>query len=330
MANGLNAKMFLSEKLFINEDKAATRDGFGKGLVELGEKDKRVVALCADLTESTRVQGFKDKFPERFVEMGVAEQNMAGVAAGMSQEGKIPFMATYAVFCPGRNWDQIRVSICYSKANVKFCGAHSGITVGPDGATHQALEDIAATRCIPNLTVIVPCDSIECKKAALASAEINGPVYLRFGREKSPIMTTENTPFKVGRIETFREGKDVAIIACGIMVYEALAAAETLKKDGIDAAVVDCHTIKPIDVAGITEIARKTGAVVTAEEHQITGGLGGAVAEVLGENYPVPMSRVGMNDRFGESGKPSELMKKYGMSSEAIAESCRKIMKRKK
>jgi len=294
-------------------ERVAPRDGYGKGLVEAGEENEEVVVLCCDLTESTRSHWFRDKFPERFVQVGVAEQNMAGIAAGMAMEGKIPFCSSYAVFNPGRNWDQVRVSICYSKANVKLAGAHAGISVGSDGATHQALEDIAITRVLPNMTVLVPCDVNEAKKATLALSKHIGPAYIRFGREKIPVMTTMETPFKLGRAEVFRKGKAVTIVACGAMVYEAMKAAES-----VDGEVINCHTIKPIDKETIIESAKKTGRVVTAEEHQINGGLGAAVAEVLGENFPVPIRRVGMRDSFGESGEPEELLTKYKMKADDI------------
>ncbi len=305
-----------------------TRNGYGEGLVEAGEKNKNVVVLCADLTESTRSLAFQEKFPERFVEVGVAEQNMAGLAVGMAYAGKIPFISSYAVFSPGRNWDQIRVNVCYNNANVKIAGAHAGISVGPDGATHQALEDIAITRVLPNMTVVVPCDYLETKKATLAVAESKGPLYLRFAREKTPVFTTTKTPFKIGRAEIFREGKDVSVVACGPLVHETLLAAEELKKE-ISVEVINSHTIKPLDKKTIVASVKKTGCVVTVEEHQITGGLGGAVAECLAENYPVPMERVGMPDSFGESGEPQELLAKYGMTKDDIIKKIKKVLKRK-
>ena len=310
-------------------EQVPSRDGYGRGLVELGKKNKNVVALCCDLTDSTRVAWFKEKFPKRFIEVGVAEQNMAGIAAGLSLTGKIPFISSYAVFSPGRNWDQIRVSICYSNANVKIEGAHAGISVGPDGATHQALEDIAITRCLPNMTVVVPADAVQAEKATIASASTKGPVYLRFGREKVPVITTKKTPFKIGKADTYREGKDVCVIACGIMVYEALIAAEKLEKEGIDVMVINNHTIKPIDKTTIVNAAKKTKAVVTAEEHQIQGGLGSAVAEVITENCPVPIKRVGILDRFGESGSPEELLKKFGCTSKDIIKAVKSVLKKK-
>lgn len=325
----LNSEMKLSEKLFGAVDRVPSRDGYGKGLVELGEKNKEVVVLCADLTESTRSNWFKEKFPTRFVEMGVAEQNMMGVAAGLALSGKVPFVSSYAVFSPGRNWDQLRVSVCYTGANVKVGGMHAGISVGPDGATHQGLEDIAITRVLPNLKVVVPCDWIQGKKATIAAGDAQGPHYLRFGREKVPVVTTEETPFEIGKADIYAEGADVAIITCGLMVYESLLAAKELEKSGVSAAVINCHTVKPIDVETITKTAKKCGAVVTAEEHQINGGLGSGVAEVVGENYPVQLKRVGMKDVFGESGTPDELLKKYGMNAGEIVKACMEVVKRK-
>lgn len=310
-----------------NIEQVPTRNGYGEGLVEAGNKDKNVVVLCCDLTDSTRSKAFKEKFPDRFIEVGVAEQNMAGLAAGMALNGLIPFCSSYAVFNPGRNWDQIRVSVCYNEANVKIVGAHAGISVGPDGATHQGLEDIAITRCLPNMTVLAPCDYLETKKATLAAAKIKGPVYLRFAREKTPVFTTNKTPFKVGRAEVFKEGNDITIISFGPLVYEALKAAKDLQKQKIDAEVINCHTIKPIDIKTIVKSAKKTGKVVTIEEHQIYGGLGGAVAEVLAQNQPVPMQIIGMPDSFGESGEPQQLLDKYGMNVFEIIKAVKKLMK---
>lgn len=306
-----------------------TRDGYGKALVELGEKDKNIVVMTGDLAESTRVHWFGEKFPERFIEVGVAEQNMMGIAAGLALNGKIPFVSSYAVFCPGRAWDQTRVSVCYNRANVKIAGAHAGISVGPDGATHQALEDVASMRVLPNLTVVVPCDWLECKKATLAITAMKGPAYIRFGREKVPTITTEKSPFTLGKAEVYRQGKDVALIACGILVSEALFAARELEKEGIDAMVINNHTIKPIDRQTLTMAAQQCGCAVTAEEHQINGGMGSAVMEVLAEEHPIPVERVGMPDSFGESGKPYELLAKYGMMSKDIIKAARTVIKRK-
>jgi transketolase len=306
-----------------------TRKGYGQGVLDLGEEDKNVVVLTADLAESTMVLDFAKKYPERFVECGVAEQNMMGVAAGLALYGKTTFVSSYATFSPGRSWDQLRVSVCYSMANVKVAGAHTGISVGPDGATHQALEDVAMTRVLPNLTVVVPCDSIEARKATVTLGRMVGPAYFRLGRSKTPVITTEETPFKVGKAEVFREGKDVAIIASGPVLYNGLLAAIELEKEGISVMVVNNHTIKPIDVDTIVSAAKKCGAVVTLEEHQIQGGCGSAVCEVLAMNYPVPVEMVGMPNSFGESGQPEELIEKYGMGKKAVIEAVRRVVKRK-
>ena len=322
--NKLNPKLHDSEV-----EQIATRDGYGEGLVALGEKNKDVIVLTGDLSGSTRAKKFQDKFPERFIEVGVAEQNMMGIAAGLALSGKIPFVSSYAVFVPGRCWDQLPVSVCYSNANVKVAGAHAGISVGPDGATHQALEDVATVRVLPNITVVVPCDVIEAKKTTIAAGEHQGPFYFRFTREKTPVITTEDAPFTVGKAEMLKEGTDVSIVACGPLVYQSLIAAAELEKEKISAKVINNHTIKPIDKLALASAAKETGAVVTVEEHQINGGLGGAVAEVLAESYPVPMERIGMPDTFGESGKPEELLEKYGMSVKKIKEAARTVIKRK-
>lgn len=304
------------------------RDGFGQGLLELGKINPDVVALCGDLVESIRVQAFAEAYPERYFEMGVAEQNMAGVAAGLALSGKIPFISSYAVFNPGRDWDQIRVSICYSQANVKIVGAHAGISVGPDGATHQALEDIAITRVLPNMTVVVPTDSVEAKKATLAIAKHVGPCYIRFGREKTPVITKDETPFELGKALPILAGSDVTIIANGQMVYRAMMAAKELEGK-ISVGVLNMHTVKPIDAKAIIDAAKETGAMVTAEEHQIIGGLGSAVAEVLGDHHPVPIERVGILDTFGESGKPEELMEHYHLGVCDIVHAVERAMRRK-
>ena len=305
-----------------------TRNGFGEGLLEAGKMDKRVLALCADLTESIRMEAFMKELPGQFVEIGVAEQNMMGIAAGLALSGKIPFVASYAVFNPGRNWDQLRVSVAYSQANVKVIGAHAGISVGPDGATHQALEDVAITRAIPDLVVIVPTDMHEAHKVVAAVVEYHGPVYIRFGREKIPTVTTADTPFEIGKANLFREGTDVTICANGPMVYEALMAAEALAKEGVSAEVFAVPTVKPLDPS-LKDSLMKTGALVTAEEAQITGGLGGALAEFAGENCPVPLERIGVRDRFGESGKPDELMDAYGLRAKDIIKAAHNVIKRK-
>ncbi len=307
-----------------------TRDGYGKGLVEAGEKDKRVVVLCADLMESTRSHWFAEKFPDRFVEVGVAEQNMATLAAGMANYGKIPFISSYAAFSPGRNNEQIRTTISLNNLPVKIGGAHAGVSVGPDGATHQALEDIALMRVQPRMTVVVPCDAVEAKKATLASVAINGPVYIRFGREKSAVFTTPATPFKIGRAEMYKDGKDAVIIGCGMLLYNAVLAAHELEKEkGLSVAVLNSHTVKPLDVKTIAAFAKKTGAVVTVEEHQVAGGLGSAVAEALAANCPVPMEFIGVNDRYGESGEPFELIEAFGLGVSSIKKAVLKVIKRK-
>ncbi len=326
----INPEMFLVEELFSARiEKRSPRDGYGQGLLELGERDESVVVLCADLSDSTRAAYFRDKYPKRFFEIGVAEQNMAGIGAGLASEGKIPFISSFGVFSPGRNWDQIRVSVCYSEANVKIIGAHTGLNVGEDGATHQALEDIAITRCLPNMTVLVPGDALEVKKAVLAAAGIRGPVYIRFGREKVPVFTSEKTPFVIGQAQKLRKGNDVAIIACGFLVYEALLAAEELAGLGIQATVINNPGIKPLDTETLVEAARETGAVVTAEEHQGSGGLGSAVAECLVRHCPAPMEMVAVNDTFGESGKAAELIDKYRLNSAAIQAAAKRVISRK-
>lgn len=297
-----------------------TRQGWADALIELGTKDERIVVLDADLSKSTLTCLFKDKFPKRFFNMGIAEQNMVNVAGGLSLTGLIPFVTTYGVFISGRAWEQIRTSVCYGMLNVKIGGAHGGISVGPDGATHQSLEEISIMRVLPGMTVIVPSDYHETKKAVMAAAKINGPVYIRFGREKVPVVTSLDTPFEIGKAIIMKEGKDVTIIACGPMVAEALDAAEVLATQNISAEVIDLHTIKPIDSKAITASAQKTGCVVTAEEHQLFGGMGSAVAEVLAQNFPVPVEMVGIHDTFGESGQPKELMEKYGITSKNIVE----------
>ncbi|MCX6731501.1 MAG: transketolase family protein [Candidatus Parcubacteria bacterium] len=328
--------MKLNPKIFDKDiEQEPTRFGFGRGLVAAGKENKDVVALCAELTGSTKMDDFKKEFPERFIEVGIMEQHMASLASGLAAAGKIPFIASYAMFSPGRNWEQVRTTICYSNANVKIAGAHSGVSVGPDGATHQAIEDIAITRVIPNMVVLVPCDSRETEKATIAAAKFIGPVYIRFAREKTPVFTTGETPFEIGRAEIFREappaGGDVSIIACGPLVYEALKAAETLSKDlGIEAEVINNHTIKPMDKKTISKSVKKTGCAVTVEEHQAAGGMGSAVCELLAQENPVPIEMVGVKDRFGESGEPEELLKVFGLTEKEIVEAVKKVIKRKK
>jgi transketolase len=298
-------------------------------LVELGEKDERIVVLCADVTDSTRITKFREKFPDRFIQMGVAEQNMATVAAGLALSGKIPFVTAYAVFSPGRNWDQIRISACYNNTNVKFAGSHAGLSVGPDGATHQALEDIAITRVLPRMTVLAPCDAEETRKATIAAAQIEGPVYIRFGRAPTPLFTTTSAPFKIGKAQVFRDGTDVAVIGAGPLVHSALLAADHLIEQGISVRVINSPSVKPLDEATIEKAARECRAIVTVEEHQIAGGLGGAIAEFLAQTYPVPMEFIGMHNSFGESGQPTELLHKYRMDTESITNAIKKVTKRK-
>ncbi len=310
--------------------KKPTRHGFGEGLVVLGEKYNNVVVLGGDITGSVMTSMFKEKFPDRFFSIGIAEANATTIAAGLALSGKIPFFSSYSAFAAFRNTDQLRISVCYNDANVKIGGGHSGITVGPDGATHQSLEETALLRAMPNMRVIVPCDFLEAKKATIAMGETYGPAYLRFGRSAVPMFTDESTPFEIGRAQVFRDGNDVALIACGLMVWEALLAAEELQsKHGISARVINNHSIKPIDVKTITDAARECGAIVTAEEHQIYGGMGSAVAEVVVKNYPVPMEFVGVTDRFGGSGEPEELMVYFGLTYKEIVASALKAIERR-
>ena len=310
--------------------KKPTRHGFGEALVELGKKHDNVVVLGGDITGSVMTSYFKEAFPDRFFSIGIAEQNATTIAAGLALSGKIAFFSSYSAFAAFRNADQIRISVCYNNANVKIGGGHSGITVGPDGATHQSLEEVSFLRSLPNMTLVVPCDYWETKKATIAVGEMFGPAYIRFGRSAVPMITDENTPFTIGKAEIFRKGNDVAIIACGLMVWEALQAAEILEKEhNISAKVINNHTIKPIDYRTITDAARECGAIVTAEEHQIIGGLAAAVAEVVVKNHPVPMDFVGMKDRFGGSGESEELIDKFGLNAESIVKSVLTVIKRK-
>jgi len=319
----------LNPKIYdLNVQRIPTRNGYGDGLLALGKTNARVVVLTGDLSESTRAEGFEKAYPERFIECGVAEQNMMGVAAGLALAGKIPFVSSYAVFSPGRSWDQLRVSVCYSKSNVKIAGAHTGLSVGPDGATHQALEDIAITRVLPDLTVIVPCDAEETKKCTIAAATMQGPVYFRFARSATPVITLPRTPFTIGKHEIFREGKDVTIAACGPLVHDALMAAKTLEEKGISAEVINCHTIKPFDVETLVRSVKKTGCCVTVEDHQIIGGLFGAVSETLAQHYPTPIEPIGMPNTFGQSGEPNELLRAYHMTTDDIVKAAQKVVKR--
>jgi len=296
-----------------------TRAGFGRGLKVAGDKNDQVVALCADLTESTQMSKFKEAFPERFVEIGVAEQNLVTVASGMARMGKIPFTTSYAAFSPGRNWEQIRTTIALNDQPVKIVGSHAGVSVGPDGATHQMLEDIALMRVLPNMVVVAPGDSVEAEKATLAIAENGKPSYIRLAREKTPIFSTPDSPFEIGKAYVLREGHDVTLMGTGTMSYQMLVAANELEKHGIHAEVVHVPTIKPLDEKTILASAKKTGRVVTAEEAQIAGGFGGAIAELLTDNLPMPLKRIGMQDRFGESGEPNELLDHFGLTGAKIA-----------
>ena len=309
---------------------ASTRDGFGEGLVELGKTNKDVVVLSADLTDSTRAAWFKKQFPERFFGLGVAEQDMFGAAAGFALMGKIPFACTFGVFASGRAWDQIRVSVAYMNLNVKIAGTHGGISVGPDGATHQAIEEIALMRIIPNMTVVVPADAIEAKRATIEAAKIKGPVYLRLGRSGVPVITKEGDSFKIGKANTLRDGKDLTIFACGQMVSEALSASDLLAKEGIRARVINLHTPKPIDRDAIIKAAIETGAIVTAEEHTVMGGFGSAIAEVTSQDCPVPIKMVGIQNRFGVSGDPDELFKYFGLTANDIVKAAHEALKMKK
>ncbi|MGC2408004.1 MAG: transketolase C-terminal domain-containing protein [Candidatus Cybelea sp.] len=307
-----------------------TRNGFGEGLIEAGARNRDVLGICADLSESTRFEGFRKAHPAQYIEIGVSEQMLVAMAGGLAAVGKIPWIASYAMFNPGRSWEQVRTIMALNETNVKIAGAHAGVSVGPDGATHQAIEDIAIMRVIPHMTVVVPCDSVQTKKAALALSERWGPAYLRFGREKSAVITTDETPFEIGKAQTFREGGDVAIVACGILVYNALIAADRLaSEDGIECRVVNNHTVKPMDEGAIVGAAQACGAVVTVEEHQKAGGMGSRVAEILSQQFPAPIEFVGVDDRFGQSGDPMELIEYYGMGADAIVEAARRAHKRK-
>ena len=336
----INPDAKLTPKLFdADVEMKPIRNGYGDGLIVAGEADRNVVVLCADLTESTRSEAFAKKFPERFFELGVAEPNMAAIAAGLGVSGKIPFISSYSTFSPGRNWEQIRTTICYNDSNVKIAAHHAGIMTGPDGATHQNTEDIAIMRVLPNMRVFVPCDMIEAKKATIAAAKLWGPTFIRFAREKSAVFTTEETPFEpnhallMWKSPSTRSGQavkpQVAIIGCGFLVHNALKAAKELEKEKINVLVYNMPTVKPLDEKAVVEAAKKCGAVVTVEEHQIHGGLGGAVAEVLAKKYPAPMEFVGMQNTFGESGAPYELVEKYGMGVKDIVKAVKKVVGRK-
>jgi transketolase len=329
----LNNDLKLNTKLFDSPpaggvEQVPIRQGFGQGLLEAGEKDMRIVGLCADLTESTKMNLFAEKFPHRFVQIGVAEQNLAGVASGMAAMGKIPFISSYAMFSPGRNWEQIRTTICYNNQPVKIAGSHAGVSVGPDGGTHQAIEDIAIMRVIPRMVVISPCDAIEAKKATIEAAKTNTPVYLRLAREKTPIMTTEETPFEIGKAQTFwkSDKPKIGIIATGALLYKALEAARELSEKGVEVEVMNLATIKPLDEEAIIALAKKVVGIVTVEEHQIRAGMGSAVAECLTKHHPVPMRFVGVDDDFGQSGTPEELIEHYGMGTKSIIKEVKELI----
>lgn len=329
----VNPDIKLSEKVFVDDiARAPTRDGFGKGVIEAGKKDERVVVLSADLAESTRADWFTKEFPDRFIEMGVAEQNMATVAAGLANYGKIPFITSYAAFSPGRNYEQIRTTVALNNVPVKVCGMHAGVSVGPDGATHQMLEDIAMMRALPNMTVVVPADAEEGRKATYAVAFTGRPAYLRFGRDSVPTFTTAETPFEIGKAYYVWqvEKPEVVIIGCGPLVYEALLAAKKLEAKGVAVSVINSHTVKPLDTETILDAVKTAGALVTVEEHQIAGGFGSAVAEFLAGVYPVPIEFVGMNDEFGQSGEPQELIKHYQLDSDGVVGAVERVLKRKK
>jgi transketolase len=347
----INQSQKLNPKIFDKDvEQVPIRKGFGEGLVLAGEKNDKVVGLCADLTESTQMHLFKAKFPTRFIEMGVAEQNLASVASGMSAMDKIPFISSYAMFSPGRNWEQIRTTICYNNRHVIIAGSHAGVSVGPDGGTHQAIEDLAITRVMPRMVVISPCDHIEARKATLASVDIKSPVYIRLAREKTPVITTNDSPFKIGKANLLfgTEGvADVGIIATGALVYKALKVAEKLSKENMKAKpnlqnsvarsdnvgfrvkVLNIHTIKPLDETAVVQLAKDCGAIVTVEEHQIIGGLGSAISECLVQNFPVPIEFIGVHDLFGQSGTPEELLKFYGMGESDIEKAIKKVIDRK-
>lgn len=332
----LNHAVKLNPKLWDKDvEQIPIRKGFGEGLLVAGEADERVVGLCADLTESTQMHLFRNKFPERFVQIGIGEQNLVTVASGMSAMGKIPFCTSYAMFSPGRNWEQIRTTICYNDRPVKVVGSHAGVSVGPDGGTHQAIEDIALMRILPNMVVLSPCDSIEAKKATLACAKTKEPTYLRLAREKTPVITTADTPFEIGKAQVFFKSKGespkakVGIIGTGSLVHRTLVAAKELEEEGIASTVLNLSTIKPLDEQAIVDLAKEYGRIVTVEEHQVTGGMGSAVAECLAKNYPIPIEFVGVKDVFGQSGSPDEIVEHYEMGISHIKVAVKKVLLRK-
>lgn len=331
----LNPHQKLNSKVFDTDvEQVPIRKGFGEGLLRAGDMNKDVVGLCADLTESTQMHLFRNKYPDRFIEIGIAEQNLASVASGMAAMGKIPFITSYAMFSPGRNWEQIRTTICYNDRPVKIAGSHAGISVGPDGGTHQAIEDLAITRVIPNMVVISPCDVHEARKATIACAQTPYPTYIRLAREKTPVITTEETPFEIGKAQLVFEPKDkqraeIGIIATGALLHKALKVASQLESQGKKVKVMNLATIKPLDEDAVWRLAHEAGAIVTVEEHQIAGGMGSAIAECLARHYPVPMEFVGVKDLFGQSGTPDQLIEHYGMGEKHIMEAVKKVLLRK-
>lgn len=327
----LNKDLKLNTKLFDKDvELKATREGYGSGVVTLGEQNPNVVVLTADLSESTQSHHFEKKFPERFFECGITEQNMAAVAAGLAVSGKIAFISSYATFSPGKNWETLRTTAVYNWANVKIAGHHAGIMTGPDGATHQATEDVAITRCWPKMTVLVPCDAVEAAKATIGAGQMDGPIYLRYSRDKTPVITTEETPFAIGKIQTFwtNEAPIATLFSMGYMTYYALLAAKELEEEHIHVEVVNVASIKPLDEDGILQAVNKSGAVITVEDHQTTGGLGGAIAELLAQKRPTRMAFVGLKDTFAESGKPTELLAKYKMDTIAIKEAVKSLIRK--
>lgn len=328
----VHSEVKLNPDIFSDDvEQVPLRNGFGEGLVEAADADEAVVGLCADLTESTRMKAFAEKYPERFVQIGVAEQDLAVVASGMAAAGKIPFITSYAMFSPGRNWEQIRTTICYNDQPVKIVGSHAGVSVGPDGGTHQAIEDMAIMRVIPRMTVLAPCDVHEARKATLAAARTGTPVYIRLAREKTPVMTTPETPFELGKTYSLWESEnpEVAIIGCGPLLHHALLAARQLEASGTTTVVLNVHTVKPLDIEHVVRVAQKSGAVVTVEEHQMAGGLGSAVAEALATHHPVPIEFVGVHDEFGQSGTPDELIAHYHLDAKSIIAAVERVRKRK-
>jgi transketolase len=329
----LNPELKLNTKVWNDDvEQLPIRQGFGEGLLKAGELDESIVGLCADLTESTKMNLFAERFPKRFIQVGVAEQNLATVASGMAAMGKLPFVSSYAMFSPGRNWEQIRTTITYNNTPVIIVGSHAGVSVGPDGGTHQALEDIALMRVLPRMNVIAPCDSIQAKKATLALAALKQPAYLRLAREKSPIITTEETPFEIGKAQVLFTPDGLAhagIIACGALVHNALKAAKQLEKDGVRVKVLNMATIKPLDTNAVVALAKEARALVTLEEHQIAGGLGSAVAECLAQTLPTPIEFLGVHDAYGQSGQPNELIEKYGMGVKDIIQAVKRVVDRK-